>query len=242
MKLSKEKYLVIIFTACGCLYLLYDWERFDVRIIIHPELRNPFNRSLNSKPSGKPWQSELKFERLNFKSVLRNNIRELFIENVTKDVTKTDVEYPIQGETYLKPWKQLLTSCEEKMFFQKHFNMSNITSAEESEIVLVRPINKTSLYLKLYSRNKRKEYKTVGGDFWKITVYNKYISFVVDMIDNNDGSYEAVIKSDRDGEYNIKLVLFFSDCEGLMDPPSNYFKIGNSEYFYNKCQEVYIQL
>ena len=74
------------------------------------------------------------------------------------------------------------------MFFQKHFNMANITSTEESEMVLVRPINKTSLYLKLYSRNKRKEYKTVGGNFWKVTVYNKSISFVVDMIDNNGGS------------------------------------------------------
>ena len=233
MKLGKEKCLVIIFTACGCLCLLYDWERFHSGVIVHPKIYSFFNGSRNLRLTAKYLQNEPNFERLNFKSAPHNSIRELCMQNVTKDVNKTNMKYPMGEETYLKPWKQLLASCDEKMFFQKHFNMSNITSTEESEPELLRSVNKTSLHLKLYSKNKRKEYKTVGGDFWKVTVYNKYVSFVVDMIDNNDGSYEAVIKSDREGEYNIKLVLFFSDCEGLMDPPSNYFKIGKGEHFYS---------
>ena len=105
MKLGKEKYLIIIFTACGCLCLLYDWKGFDVRIIIYLELRD---QSLNSKPSPKPSQSELKFERLNFESVLRNNITELLIQNVTKDVRKTDVQYPIQEKNLLKTMETVI--------------------------------------------------------------------------------------------------------------------------------------
>ena len=118
--------------------------------------------------------------------------------------------------------------CMHKMKYKQKINRENMTSIVKSNTVVQRSIDETILYITIFSKNQYNQQKTVGGDSWKITVKSVTISFIADMVDNNDGTYESFIEVPRKGVYNVTLTLLHSTCESFMDPPEDFFKIGKN--------------
>ena len=120
----------------------------------------------------------------------------------------------------------MIEPCLGNMNYRKNVNRQNVTSIEKSNIILNKNDDETVLSIKIYSKNRHKEFKRAGGDSWKVMISNDNISFTVDMLDKNDGTYETFIAVPIDGSYKIVITLLQSICEGFMDPPTDYFKKG----------------
>ena len=114
---------------------------------------------------------------------------------------------------------------------QGKVDRENKTSIEKSNIYTTKSMNETVLNITIVSKNQYHQRKTIGGDSWKLTVYSNNISFVADILDNNDGTYKCFIEVPRSGTYNITVTLLHSVCESFMDPPEDFFKIGNDLFF-----------
>lgn len=115
-----------------------------------------------------------------------------------------------------------------KMKYRQKINGENMTSIIKSNTVVQRSIDETILHITIFSKNQYNQQKTVGVDSWKITVKSVNISFIADMEDNNDGTYESFIEAPTKGVYNVTLTLLHSICESFMDPPEDFFKIGKN--------------
>eukprot|EP00794_Sanderia_malayensis_P020481 gene20481-22497_t len=70
--------------------------------------------------------------------------------------------------------------------------------------------------------------KTVGGDSWRVKI-NGTSSLTANIFDHNNGTYEVLFLCEDEGEYNVYIYLDYSMCNGLMDPPENWFAKGNSQ-------------
>lgn len=115
-----------------------------------------------------------------------------------------------------------------KLKYRQKINRENMTSIIKSNTVVQRSIDESILHITIFSKNQYNQQKTAGGDSWKITVKSVNISFIADMVDNNDGTYESFIEAPRKGVYNVTLTLLHSICESFMDPPEDFFKIGKN--------------
>ena len=68
--------------------------------------------------------------------------------------------------------------------------------------------------------------KTIGGDYWRadLTGSPSQRGFVRDL---NNGKYEAWFLIKEPGNYQLNLLLEYSLCDGLRDPPLGWFERGN---------------
>ena len=128
---------------------------------------------------------------------------------------------------FTSSWKEMIQPCLGHMKHVMKVNRQNLTSIETSDMIVEKNIDETVLYIKIYSKTQQKELKKIGGDSWKIEITSNNISFTVDMLDKNDGSYETFISVPSDGNYTILITILQSICEGFMDPPKDYFQKGN---------------
>jgi len=69
--------------------------------------------------------------------------------------------------------------------------------------------------------------KTYGGDSWRVYVRGP-ASIAATVFDHNNGTYEALFLVMEPGEYRLEIYLDYSLCDGLRDPPWNWFIIGKS--------------
>ena len=122
----------------------------------------------------------------------------------------------------------MIQLCLGQMEHMKKVNRQNLTSIENSDMIVEKNVDETVLYIKIFSRNRQKELKRIGGDSWNTKITTNNISFTVDMLDKNDGSYETFISVPADGQYTILITVLQSICEGFMDPPKDYFQKGKS--------------
>ena len=131
-------------------------------------------------------------------------------------------------EAFTTSWKEMIQPCLGQMEHMKKVNRQNLTSIENSDMIVEKNIDETVLYIKIFSRNRQKELKRIGGDSWNTKITTNNISFTVDMLDKNDGSYETFISVPADGQYTILITVLQSICEGFMDLPKDYFQKGKS--------------
>ena len=100
------------------------------------------------------------------------------------------------------------------------------TSSEESEIfyVQIRPAGEYSRFF-VQSRAKSARRKTIGGDSWR--VYLEGPSNVAGTVfDHNNGIYEVLFLIMEPGAYKINMILDYTLCDGLIDPPVDWFRSG----------------
>ncbi|XP_032221804.2 uncharacterized protein LOC116604066 [Nematostella vectensis] len=70
--------------------------------------------------------------------------------------------------------------------------------------------------------------KTVGGDEWRVHLIGPaYLAPTV--MDHGNGSYEVLFLAMEHGTYQAKIVLDYSLCNGIRDPPRDWFIIGNMQ-------------
>ena len=137
--------------------------------------------------------------------------------------------YPENRERF--DWKSILRPCKNNMSWiyrqRDHSEAEWRTNALKSRIIEY-GINPAGFYTKfiLESKTKNGKRKTVGGDFWRayLTGTGYQHGYVYDL---NNGSYEIWFAITEIGNYTLNLLLEFSMCDGLKDPPEDWFQRGN---------------
>ena len=103
------------------------------------------------------------------------------------------------------------------------------TSPAESEIfdVQIRPAGEYSRFF-VQSRTNSARRKIIGGDSWR--VYLEGPSNVAGTVfDHNNGIYEVLFLIMEPGAYKINMILDYTLCDGLIDPPVDWFRSGKEK-------------
>ena len=79
-------------------------------------------------------------------------------------------------------------------------------------------------YIYLRPFNRCKQPKNVGGDFWWVRIYGP-ASFALTLLEEK-GVYYRNFKVPLKGNYTIKLMLEFTNNDGMKDPPKDFFNKG----------------
>lgn len=82
------------------------------------------------------------------------------------------------------------------------------------------------------TRTRRK--KTNGGDFFRVYIQGPS-NMAATVIDRHDGSYEALFLVMVPGIYMITVILDYTMCKGIKDPPMDWFyqgKLGRYRHHY----------
>ena len=81
----------------------------------------------------------------------------------------------------------------------------------------------------IQSQTKDGKSKVIGGDAWRVHISGPaYLAPVV--IDHNNGSYEVLFLAMEAGKYQIEIMLDYSLCDRIRDPPSDCFIKGMLNY------------
>lgn len=130
-----------------------------------------------------------------------------------------------QWKRYVKmdvDWRIILDPCKTDMAWiinrTTHLQTSIVTSSVTTNIQPAREFS--SIYI--HTRTINGIDKTIGGDAWRVYIRGE-TALVAKVIDHNNGSYEALFFVQEPGYYSVNIVLDFSQCDGLRDPPSDWF-------------------
>lgn len=72
--------------------------------------------------------------------------------------------------------------------------------------------------------------KTFGGDAWRVYIRQGPSSLAPQVWDHGNGLYEVVFLAMEPGDYSAQITLDFTLCDGLRDPPVDWFVKGLEEY------------
>ena len=77
----------------------------------------------------------------------------------------------------------------------------------------------------IHTRTENGTSKRIGGDHWR--VYLKGPSHIsATVFDHQNGTYEAMALVLEPGKYVVEATLDYSLCDGIKDPPEDWFRIG----------------
>ncbi|XP_031570868.1 uncharacterized protein LOC116305155 [Actinia tenebrosa] len=81
---------------------------------------------------------------------------------------------------------------------------------------------------KIQTKTSEGRNKSIGGDSWRVVLRGK-ASFAPTVFDLGNGQYEVLFLAADPGVYKVEIVLDYSLCDGYRDPPSDWFRKGNSQ-------------
>jgi hypothetical protein len=125
-------------------------------------------------------------------------------------------------------WNGMLNPCKTDMQWEsKKTEITNRTSGNTSKIISkdIEPAGEFSRVL-IQSRTADGRIKTMGGDAWRVYLFGPS-SLVARVFDYSNGTYEALFLVMEPGVYKVVVVLDYSLCDGLRDPPRDWFIKGN---------------
>lgn len=73
---------------------------------------------------------------------------------------------------------------------------------------------------------KKGDIKTFGGDAWRVYIRQGPASIAPQVWDLENGMYEVLFLVMEPGNYSAQIILDFTLCDGLRDPPVDWFIIG----------------
>lgn len=138
-------------------------------------------------------------------------------------------------------WKSLLKPCDGQISWESRDALERPywqTDPERSLVssIDVRPAGEISrLFITTVNRNG--EFKTEGGDSWRVKI-NGTASLSPRIQDKGDGTYEVVFLCKYEGIYNVYIYLDYSLCNGLRDPPVDWFIRGNAQGKYQSIDVI----
>ncbi|XP_067031126.1 uncharacterized protein [Acropora muricata] len=121
-------------------------------------------------------------------------------------------------------WKNVIGRCLKFMAWDgKQLNAEFQTKAAKSYIKQL-DIRPAGFFSKIYiqSVSLRSENKTIGGDAWRVNIRGP-VNMAATVFDMNNGVYEAVFLPQEPGKYWAEIILDYSLCEALKDPPLDWF-------------------
>ena len=134
-------------------------------------------------------------------------------------------------------WKSLVRPCMSQMGWgetKPGWGKQNRSNAAASSISFwdVRPAGEYSKFL-IQSRTVDGRAKSIGGDWWRVYLRGP-ASLAATIFDHNNGSYEVLFLLMEPGVYKVEIFLDYSLCDGLRDPPRDWFikgEFNNSSLF-----------
>eukprot|EP00112_Aurelia_sp_Birch-Aquarium-sp1_P008194 Seg190.1 transcript_id=Seg190.1/GoldUCD/mRNA.D3Y31 product="hypothetical protein" protein_id=Seg190.1/GoldUCD/D3Y31 len=137
-------------------------------------------------------------------------------------------------------WKSILAPCAGFLSWdsRKTLNSSLETDAQNSFVAWqdIRPAREISRIF-LSTRLKNGSDKTIGGDSWRVRI-NGTATINAHVIDHKNGTYEIVFVCMDEGVYFVYILLDYTLCNGLRDPPENWFRKGNSQGKYQGINAI----
>ena len=127
-------------------------------------------------------------------------------------------------------WENIIKPCVDNMAWgsvKEHWGKTNRSNATTSDIIFkdIRPAGEFS---KIFIQSKTSDNRTklIGGDTWRVYVRGP-TSIAASVFDHNNGTYEALFLITEPGVYQLMIYLDYSLCDGLKDPPRDWFMIGD---------------
>jgi hypothetical protein len=110
--------------------------------------------------------------------------------------------------------------------FKSGWGKVNRSSARTSYVryVDVQPSGEFSRIF-IQTRTANGQVKTTGGDFWRV-FFTGPANVSATVFDHQNGTYEAIALLVETGTYNVRAYLDYSLCDGLRDPPEDWFRVG----------------
>ena len=132
-------------------------------------------------------------------------------------------------------WKSVLAPCigNTRLGMTKEgWGRENATDAINSYISLwdIRPAGEYSRF-SIQTQTSDGRLKTIGGDAWRVHLTGPS-SIAPTVFDHGNGTYEVLFLVLEPGLYRAEIMLDYTLCDGLRDPPVDWFKIG-------KCQKIF---
>ncbi|XP_044185154.1 uncharacterized protein LOC114947931 isoform X2 [Acropora millepora] len=129
-------------------------------------------------------------------------------------------------------WKSILKPCINNTQWgleKKYWGKENRSSARTSQVVYkdIRPAGEFS---KIFIQSKTADNRTklIGGDSWRVHLHGPS-SLGATVFDHENGTYEILFLIMEPGNYQVKIFLDFSLCDGLKEPPADWFIKGNAQ-------------
>ena len=129
-------------------------------------------------------------------------------------------------------WKSILKPCINNTQWgleKKYWGKENRSSARTSQVVYtdIRPAGEYSKIL-IQSKTADNRTKLIGGDSWRVHLRGPS-SLGATVFDHENGTYEILFLIMEPGNYQVMIFLDFSLCDGLKEPPADWFIKGNAQ-------------
>ena len=130
-------------------------------------------------------------------------------------------------------WEQLRSTCEGNAKFGMNmpgWGIQNRTDPTKSFITVmdIKPAGEFSRF-SIQSQTHNGQPKTIGGDDWRVLIWGPSV-FAPTVIDHGNGTYEVLFLILEPGTYFASIVLDYSLCDGMKNPPDYWFMIGMGWY------------
>ena len=129
-------------------------------------------------------------------------------------------------------WESMLKPCINNTqwgLVKKYWGKENRSSARTIQVVYqdIRPAGEFS---KIFIQSKTADNRTklIGGDSWRVHLHGPS-SLGATVFDHENGTYEILFLIMEPGNYQVMIFLDFSLCDGLKEPPADWFIKGNAQ-------------
>jgi len=140
-------------------------------------------------------------------------------------------------------WKEHLSICQNHMQWEtRNQNKTLRTNVSNSHLELIIQNGRTPSRIRITTFDGNSIKKLQGGDYWRVNVVNadkkkKKFKMNIKMFDHGNGEYSGVFDIPYPGVYSMSVNLEYSMCEGLTDPPKNWFSKG---CYYLRIKKLYL--
>ena len=106
------------------------------------------------------------------------------------------------------------------------WGLENRTDPVQSYIPImdIKPAGDFSRF-SIQSQTSNGQPKTVGGDDWRVFIWGP-TALAPTVIDHENGTYEVLFLILEPGTYHASVVLDYSLCDGMKNPPDYWFMLG----------------
>lgn len=126
-------------------------------------------------------------------------------------------------------WQAILRPCKDQQSWvtvRQGWTNDKRSSASESFISHM-DIQRSGHFSRIFiqSQTAKGKPKTFGGDSWRVYITGP-ANIAAHVFDHENGTYEAIALIMEAGKYTVHAYLDYSLCDGLRDPPKNWFNLG----------------
>jgi len=126
-------------------------------------------------------------------------------------------------------WELLGATCEGNTKFGVDlpgWGIQNRTDPTKSIIPFmdIKPAGEFSRF-SIQSQSYNGQPKTIGGDDWRVLIWGPSV-LAPTVIDHGNGTYEVLFLILEPGTYFASIILDYSLCDGMKNPPDYWFMLG----------------